>query len=762
MKSPKISVIIPVYNVEKYLEQCVRSVLQQTLIDVEAICVDDGSQDGSRAILERLASVDSRVKVCFHEKNKSVFTARKTGVAVASGEYILFLDSDDYLELNACELLYDKIKEAQVDVLHFTSRIVNNGTGNPEQQRQVEKLICPYDGKLTGADFFRRGFVEKKVWGTLWNKLYRSEPCKKALLSLDENYLALGEDIYTFCAISYYAQSYLGWKSQPLHNYRFGAGITSAATMNLQRFERQCMQAKVIALIASFCNERGVYDCAQNFVEEMRKIWRDACCDTWYSCLPKELSAQGWELLCKYWDAEEVVSYIAKYHFEDRKMIAQRLARCPRISLDAKHVKTVGIYYHRMYAGGVERVISVLAPMLLNLGYKVVIFTDEPPTEKDFDLPEEVSREVILSYLKTDWKNIDDRFASITQVAKKYGVDVVLYNAWMSNLLLWDMLHLKGLGIPVIVHSHGVFSCTMAEFDELFAELPGVMHLADGIITLSAVDKTFWDTFCDNVHCIPNPASDTLYDVNPGAWENNTVIWVGRASPEKQPEKIFDIMERVILAVPDAKLLLLGNFEDPKWKKLAKRKGLEKHIVFCGMVSNVDAYLERASVFSCTSQFEGFPMSLVEAQAHKLPTVMFRLPHLTMGTADRGVVNVDMDDVLSAADEIVKLLQNKDHWEANSALAYESFLWLKNYDLKSAWQAVLTGKIPESTRTEQTVSMVNTLIDHYDLGCRNMESKNAVVWFLQKAVGGVACCMENGLIYTIRLGMRKIKKRFSK
>jgi len=178
------------------------------------------------------------------------------------------------------------------------------------------------------------------------------------------------------------------------------------------------------------------------------------------------------------------------------------------------------------------------------------------------------------------------------------------------------------------------------------------------------------------------------------------------------------------------------------------------------MVNDVSAYLEKASVFVCTSQYEGFPMSLVEAQAHHLPTVMFRLPHLTMAAADRGVTSVDMDDEQSASNEIVKLLLDRELWQNNSMMAYRSFCWLRDYDLEGAWQALLTGEMTEDLRDPLVENMIHTLIDHYELRYRSSESKSAVIWFLRKAVGGIECCMENGLKHTIHLGIRKLQNRF--
>ena len=102
MNNPKISIIVPVYNVETYLQCCVDSLLHQTLKEIEIILVDDGSPDNSPAMCDEFAKHDDRVKV-IHKKNEGQGYARNSGLEIAAGEYIAFVDSDDYVELNAYE-----------------------------------------------------------------------------------------------------------------------------------------------------------------------------------------------------------------------------------------------------------------------------------------------------------------------------------------------------------------------------------------------------------------------------------------------------------------------------------------------------------------------------------------------------------------------------------------------------------------------------------------------------------------------------------
>ena len=121
------SVIIPVYNVDKYIQACLDSVLGQTFSDWEAICVNDGSSDGSAAILERYATKDDRIKV-INQSNAGTATARNTGLRAAQGDYIFFLDSDDWLEPDSFQILANRLHGE--DILCFSGRRFFESTGN--------------------------------------------------------------------------------------------------------------------------------------------------------------------------------------------------------------------------------------------------------------------------------------------------------------------------------------------------------------------------------------------------------------------------------------------------------------------------------------------------------------------------------------------------------------------------------------------------------------------------------------------------------
>lgn len=140
------SLIIPVYNVEKYLNDCLDSVLNQTFQDWEAICVDDGSTDGSLVILAEYSAKDTRIKV-IQQKNSGTATARNTGLNKANGDYILFLDSDDWLESNALQTLSCHLNGE--DILCFSGRRYFESTKTYHQADSQ-----PHKNYQTGIDYY--------------------------------------------------------------------------------------------------------------------------------------------------------------------------------------------------------------------------------------------------------------------------------------------------------------------------------------------------------------------------------------------------------------------------------------------------------------------------------------------------------------------------------------------------------------------------------------------------------------------------------
>ena len=167
INSMKISVIVPVYNCEPYLERCIRSIMAQTYSNLEIICVNDGSTDDSGNVLDKLSCEDARIRV-IHQENAGASAARNTGIDLATGDLITFVDSDDAIEPDIYEALLPYFADKNVDIVHCgykrmyldgSSKEVN-GTGKQVHQTRYEAAEYLLSGKM---------FV-----GSLCNKLFRS------------------------------------------------------------------------------------------------------------------------------------------------------------------------------------------------------------------------------------------------------------------------------------------------------------------------------------------------------------------------------------------------------------------------------------------------------------------------------------------------------------------------------------------------------------------------------------------------------------
>lgn len=170
-----VSVIVPCYKVEKYISRCIDSLLNQTLKNIEIICVNDGSPDNTLEILKKYKEKFGENFSIIDKKNEGVWKARVDGINIAKGEYIAIVDSDDYVETNYLERLYNEIKKQKADIVICGFSRIDNETGHV-----FSKEMNTFENK----DIYTSKNPEDiiSINGALWNKLYRADIIKKAKL----------------------------------------------------------------------------------------------------------------------------------------------------------------------------------------------------------------------------------------------------------------------------------------------------------------------------------------------------------------------------------------------------------------------------------------------------------------------------------------------------------------------------------------------------------------------------------------------------
>ncbi len=219
MTTPKVSIIIPVYNVELYLSKCIDSILAQSFTDWECILVDDGSKDSSGIICDEYALKDTRIKV-IHQTNKGVSVARQVGIDNASGEYSIHIDPDDWVEPNMLEELYNKAKTDDADMVICDYFKHEGGTQTYIEQRpNFLEPIKIIEQMLTTNMY-------PQLYGSCCNKLVRCSCFNSSInkIRFEPEDLSLGEDVVFNCRLLMNSVKRISYLNNAFYHYEVRSG----------------------------------------------------------------------------------------------------------------------------------------------------------------------------------------------------------------------------------------------------------------------------------------------------------------------------------------------------------------------------------------------------------------------------------------------------------------------------------------------------------------------------------------------------------
>jgi len=245
----KISVIIPVYNVEKYLTQCLENIINQSLKEIEIICVNDGSTDGSPNILEEYRKKDYRIKV-ITQKNGGLSAARNSGVSVATGEYVYFIDSDDYIDIDALEYLYYEAKNNELDILYFDGESFYE---SEKLKKQFGQNDCCYRKKeysevYSGEELYALMRKDNVFRPMVWMQIIRLEYYRNIGISFYEG--ILHEDVLfsTQCTLKAARVSH---RNKAFYHYRRRTGAITSNNISAKKvYSRIIVMEEIIRFMS--------------------------------------------------------------------------------------------------------------------------------------------------------------------------------------------------------------------------------------------------------------------------------------------------------------------------------------------------------------------------------------------------------------------------------------------------------------------------------------------------------------------------------
>ena len=239
------SIIVPVYNKEKYIDRAILSILNQDFQDFELIIVNDGSTDNTVNIINEYAKQNSKIVMVNHLKNESLHIARMDGVVAASGKYILFLDGDDYFTKNAFSILYDETqKNPEYDFYEYG--YIERPSGR--------KRFYFYSGDDRFSAYFEK---ENCPVQTMWNKVYEAKLLKKAFNEMEKTYLNNTEDLYESIVIAFFLKKSIRIK-KIITNYQFFTGVSTTYKDYDKTVELLKDIKSMISLVEVFLNKNDV------------------------------------------------------------------------------------------------------------------------------------------------------------------------------------------------------------------------------------------------------------------------------------------------------------------------------------------------------------------------------------------------------------------------------------------------------------------------------------------------------------------------
>lgn len=713
---PDISIIMPVYNAEKELQQSMDSFFCQTLQSIELIVVNDASTDGSARLLDEFSRKDKRVRVFHCENNRGPNSARKIAVAQARGDYIMFLDSDDALMPDACTLALSLIRESGTDILHFGSEIAfkdsilpprpeliadKSQTVTPAEHSRIEKLrsvLLPYPGQLTEDQILRGCFEQERFNFVLWNKIFRREPCQKGFSLCPDIPIYLAEDLLAFFFVAYHSETYLGKPKAILYRYTYGEGISTRHEITMARIRHLSGAMNVPKYILRYLEEKGRVPAFYRLYEAIFTRQSDALLfnlSEYLHQMNPDQGGQAIDVVLAALPARNLAEFMAEHFFHQPGIYFRALRHSSLGKRINRQIKTVGTFYHRLRQGGVERVISQLIPLWHRMGLKIVLFTDEPEDERDYAIEVPYIRVILPRCdVLNGGKDYPPRARAFEKALCDNHVDTMIYHAWTSPYLPWDLLVCRVAGCAFCIHTHSTIDSFMhgdVVSQSFYAQMPFIYGVADGVLALSEMDTAFWQCSARWAIQVINPLPDAYNISRESRKLCRTVLWVGRLSPEKNPEDAILIFENVLQEIPNAKLHVVGtgeNNEQSRLHAMAKERKLEGQAVFMGHLMDVGPAYENADVLLVTSSYEGFPLAVAEAQARGLPVVMYELPYLSLVQDRMGVLSVEHRSIKEAANALLALMKDAKLYARMSSDAMANIERFRNVDHRLSWQQI--------------------------------------------------------------------------
>ncbi len=564
-----------------------------------------------------------------------------------------------------------KISTELVGFIEKVNRICEN---IPELHRFVELKIDGFidsDTNKQGGIFFDKNIISPDEYFTyLDDELCVIAVYKKESIEDEFNKRNINSDIYT--VYTEYMNSIISFLSEYLDD------IFSRFDNDYKTISELEKIGLWFRLIDDDVDIEYRYIYRQILGRRVNNIWIESC------------DSNILESMCKYIRTEDLIYSLSLADDKCILSICEAFYNGHLLNNKNNNIKTIGIYYPKLYGGGVQRFLSIIISKYQNMGYQVVIFTDESKSDNDYDIDD---RAVRLE-LRSKRNNLYEYYKEWSKIIENYAIDLMCFHGLYGKKDYLDVLFCKMKGIPVLMEIHRYFEFYEKSDYILLKQAFKLIRCLDYLITVSSISAKYWSDKGCRCRYIPNPIesrSENSIGSDP-YYEEGMILWAGRVTDEaKRVSDIVPIMKEVVRHYPKAYLNVVGSVDDNmkcKLNRLITNEMLSDNICLCGYSKEMQLYYKRACVMLMTSDSEGAPYVIVESKQYGVPIVMYELPSLDILKDNKGYKSVPQRDFSSAAKELVHILSDRNFRKKLSNEAKDSYRRLEEFDVEGAWKGI--------------------------------------------------------------------------
>ena len=668
---PLLSIIIPVYKTERYLSDCLKSLdgLSHFKNETEVIVVSDASPNNPETIVQDFTGV-LNIRCLVHQKNSSVFQARKTGILASQGEYILSLDSDDTLLSMRWKELLSYLDRSKTDILRFSEAREKKDIFNVENKSIEGQEVWDY-------------FVSKRLWQLAGTAIRRNLFIKLFdRIELKENsaYINMADDLCYSAGLFNIAKTFsskagLGhycYRLNPTSLTRSSLGDTLSNARRLARDYSNCKQ-----LGFCFLEEKRRKTDFQTLLDSNLPWIAPKLCNV-FTSFP-----EIWDDFCNTFSPIPLFHEILHFDITSSAAVLSHILKKKK---GFEPIKRIGIVVTKLQGGGTERMACSLASILSNYYHIHLITSFE--SENDYPVASSVNVKCIAEG--------QDRRLEILKFCCGEGINTLIFVDYYLEKTLRDILYFKFHGLNVIAQEHNSFAVPFYTGQiALMAERTAVYKLTNLLTCLSQSDLMFWQSLgVSQAIYMPNILTlDPKYKNKKLSSGVKNVLFLGRLTPLKGSEDLIPIILNTCNQRNDIVFEICGSFTNPQdeanFKSKLKELIIAGKVNLLGQIQNVEEKISGATVLILPSYVEGSPMVIGEARSMGTPTIMYSLPYVDI--ANEGVISTPVGQPLLFSETLLSLIDNPSFYEELSSSCYKGIEKWSSGNVSKLWHDALSN-----------------------------------------------------------------------